>query len=226
MRNRWQLFTSNVIVFMAWYFLFYCLSAGGWGGLPTALLWALGALVAGGVIGVLIGAGAHALELHAIHRDVRAGDARDGARITLGKLPEQVARQPDPPAPPVAETPATAPASLPEPAPSAAEKPGVVEPTSGAAPMPVSVSRLATECASFTRDHEAVRVLADGAAGGATGALDRARDPADFAAFLDLIGRLSAEGVDVSGVRVSQDADGVPAGVTFPISTEQNEVQP
>jgi len=219
MRNRWQLFTSNLIVFCAWYILFYCWSAGGWQGLLTALVLAVGALVAGGVFGAVMGAAAHALELRSIDRAVRTGDARDGARITLGKLPKPVARQSDPPAPPVAETPAIDPVSVPKPAPVAAPEPAPVDSRAAASSTPAtpaSSARLVAECAAFAGSHEGVLVAPGSDGRGAVGHIYRAAAPGQFADFLELIGRLAADGVDVSAVQITQGADGVPTLVTFP----------
>jgi len=73
------------------------------------------------------------------------------------------------------------------------------------------------ECAAFAGTHEGVLVTPDAEHGGAIGYIYRNAAPGDFAAFLELVGRLSADGVDVSAVEVTQGSDGVPAVVKFPV---------
>jgi len=220
MRGRWQLYTSNLIVFSLWYVLIYVLVSGAFEGVLGALAGALLALAAGLITGVVVGAAAHAIDLHLTHRAVRAGDARDGARITLGKLPKPVARQSDSPAPPVAETPAIDPVSVPKPAPVAAPEPAPVDSHAAASSTPAtpaSSARLVAECAAFAGSHEGVLVAPASDGRGAVGNIYRAAAPGQFADFLELIGRLAKDGVDVAAVQVTQDGDGVPSVVTFPV---------
>lgn len=238
MRNRWQLFTSNLIVFSLWYVLIYILTAG-----PGAALGALGgallALAAGLIAGVIVGTAAHAVDLHLTHRGVRAGDTRDGARVTLGKLPERAAlRSASPPSLPAAPAglPPTANADEPSASADIPAKPATsrvslppadradVPPAANAGGTPASADRLSACCAKFARRHSTVKVTLAASGSGHTGSIDRAASPEDFSDFLALVCALVAEGADVSAVAVTQDAGGVPVSVTFPISDTEKEL--
>lgn len=239
MRGRWQLFTSNLLVFLVWYIIIYSVTSGP-AGVLTALAGALIALAVGLVAGVLVGAAAHAIDLHLTHRGVRAGDARDGARVTLGKLPERAALRVASPTPHPAEpagVPPTADAGVP---PAAADTPteptashvahapadrADVPPTADAGAAPASADRLAGCCAAFARGHPAVKVAPADSSGSLTGSIDRAASPEDFSDFLALVTALAAEGADVSAVAVTQDTGGLPVSVTFPISHDEEEPQ-
>ena len=229
MRNRWQLFTSNIIVFVSWYLLFYIVTLGGGEGVLSALGDALLALAVGLLAGVIVGAAAHAIDLHITHRGVRAGDARGGARVTLGRLPERTAVRPDAPPATVDETPPpdSAPdrASVPESVLAPTVLPVPTADAPAASPAPALPGRLAAECAAFARGHAGVRVTPDSGGGVRIGFIDRAVNPPDFSAFLALIDELSCEGADVSAVAVAQDAGGLPVSVTFPISDDEKEPQ-
>lgn len=218
MRGRWQLFTSNLLVFLVWYIIIYSVTSGP-AGVLTVLAGALIALAVGLVAGVLVGAVAHAIELHLTHRGVLAGDARDGAHITLGKLPERAAVQPVEPVPATPEPPAADPAPAPALATAPATEPIPTPATPVASAGPPSPCRLASACAEFVREHAGALVAPTSDGGPLVGCIDRATAPADFAAFLALVSELSIAGVDVSAVQVTQDADGFPSSVAFPLST-------
>ena len=235
MRGRWQLFISNFIVFSSWYILIYVLTVGSGEGVFAALGGALLALAAGLIAGVIVGAAAHAIDLRLTYRGVRAGDARDGARITLGKLPERAALHSNSPAPHPADQAAFPPTMSVDVPPDSADTPakptashvahepadlaGVPPAADGRVP-PASADRLASCCARFARSHSAVWVAPAASGGGLIGSIDRASSPEDFSDFLALVGGLADEGADVSAVAVTQDADGIPSAVTFPVSDE------
>lgn len=90
MRGRFQLFSSGLIVFVVWYVLAYIVLAGATSGLRRSLVFGLAVATGGLVLGALVGVGARAIDLEMLHRGVRAGDARDGVRVSLGRLPDIV----------------------------------------------------------------------------------------------------------------------------------------
>ena len=115
--------------------------------------------------------------------------------------------------PTVSEPPGAAPA-----APAAA-----VAPSAASAP---AADRLAAACGVWAREHPDVIVTPAPEGGGLVGRLDRAASRTDFAAFIVLIGDLAGDGLDLSRVAFMQDADGLPASVTFPVSAPASEVSP
>jgi len=238
MRSRWQLFTSGLIVFVTWYLFTYAITSATFAGVLSALGVGLIAAMIGLTAGALTGAVAHAIDLAATHRGARAGDARDGARVTIGKLPDvEPVQRPAPPstAPesarlgpepepvpavtPTADPAATGPADAARAGPTAAPSPAPTSPPL----QPAEHGWLAAECAVFAREHAGVRVTPGSHGGEPAGAIDRAEQPADFAAFLALVTTLAGEGVDVSGVHIMQDADGLPLTATFPVFTDVKE---
>lgn len=235
MRNRWSLFLSGFIVFATWYLVAYGVTSGTFAGVLTGLAFGLAVIVGGLILGAGAGVAGRAIELHSLHREIRRGDARDGARVSLGKLPEVVpvvrratADVAEPPASEPSAVPESAPVPLTDPSPARADScaPDAVTAAAVAAPEPAAgapnataADRLAAECARFVAEHEAVAVT-PGARGFVTvGSIDRAANPADFAAFMALVESLAGEGVDVARVAVSGGPDGLPAGVTFPVSS-------
>ncbi|ODU93071.1 MAG: hypothetical protein BGP23_14090 [Lysobacterales bacterium 66-474] len=207
-----------------WYIIIYSVTTGP-AGVLTALAGALIALAIGLVAGVLVGAVAHAIELHVTHRGVLAGDARDGARITLGKLPERAGVQPVAAAPATPESPEAELASAPEQEPVSIIEPTPMQAAPAGADAPSSADHLAATCAEFAREHAGVLVALSVSNGPLVGCIDRASAPDDFDAFLALVSELSSAGVNVSAVQVTQDADGVPTSVTFPVSVIEDEVR-
>ena len=230
MRGRWQFFPSGLIVFVTWYLVAYAITADTFAGVLSALGSGLIAAMIGLVAGALTGAVAHAIDLAATHRGVRAGDARDGARVSIGKLPgvvpgSRTAAAPIAPGPArPGPMPEPVPASAPAADPAAAGQPAVPSAAPTSSPLhPAEPGWLAAESAAFAREHAGVRVTPNGHGGATVGAIDRAGHPADFAAFLALVTTLAGESVDVSAVAVTQDADGLPVTVTFPVSGDEPE---
>ena len=261
MRSRWQLFTSNLIAFGSWYVVAFLLAVWSPLGAFKALGWSAFALACGCAAGAVIGAAIYAIDLHATHRDVAAGDAQDGARVSLGKLPERACRSADQPAAGQPTVPAgDAPVALPagsaspqeldteaagEPSaadaapaagvtaqadiPAVSEPPGMapaapddaVAPSAASAP---AADRLADACGEWARKHSAVQVTPSPDGHGLVGRLDHDPATTDFADLIALIGDLADDGLDVSRVAFTQDADGLPASVTFPVSAASPEV--
>lgn len=240
MRNRWSLFLSGFIVFAAWYVIAYAVTSRTFVGVLTGLAFGLSAVIGGMIIGAGFGVAARAVELHSIHREVRRGDARDGARVTLGKLPKIVpvvrhagaANAPEPLPPQSPTAPEPVPISLPNHAPEHGDSDApdaITCGTAGATLGPAAhaqntplADRLAIECARFVASHEAVAVTPGANGSSAAGAIDRASHPKDFAAFMTLVSALAGEGVDVSRVTVSAGPDDLPSAVTFPVSNDDD----
>jgi len=241
MRNRWSLFIAGFAVFGTWYSVTYVVTDGTFSGLPTGLVFGLSAVVAGLFFGAAAGVAARALELHLLHVEVRRGDARGGAQVTLGKLPEIVPVAAhnggaDAPESPVTESPApseSAPNPSPDPAPeiggsrtldrdAGGTNTATSEPDGVAEDAPAT-DRLAIECARFVAEHDAVTVTPGADDSSPTGSIDRAANLSDFAAFMALVNTLVGEGVDVARVSVSAGPDGLPAGVTFPVFGDDGE---
>jgi len=233
MRNRWSLFSSGFVVFSAWYLIAYIVTTGTFTGVVTGFAFGLSAIVGGLIFGAAIGVSAHAIDLHSVHRSVRAGDARGGARVSLGKLPSivPVVRKGDdagdqaptePTTDPVSESlPQTNPDLVPEHNNSdVADTAGIPlpEPAADAQDGPVP-DRLAIECARFVAEHDAVAVTRGEGGDAGVGTIDRAANSAAFGEFMATVSALAADGVDVSRVAVSMGLDGVPAVVTFPVAS-------
>lgn len=243
MRNRWSLLIAGFAVFGTWYSVTYVVTVGTFSGLPTGLVFGLSAIVAGLFFGAAVGAAARALELHLLHVEVRRGDARGGARVTLGKLPEIVPVAAhnggaDAPESPVTGSPApseSAPNPSPDPAPEiggsrtldrdAGDTNTATPEPNGVAEDAPATDRLAIECARFVAEHYAVTVTPGAHGSSATGRIDRVANPSDFAAFMALINTLVGEGVDVVRVSVSAGPEGLPVGVTFPVFGDGGELK-
>lgn len=235
MRNRWSLFSSGFIVFLTWYAIVYLVTSGTFTGMLTGFAFGLAAAIGGLISGAAIGVSAHAIDLHSTHRDVRAGDARDGARVSLGKLPLIVpmVRKGDDLGthatvqPAIDPVPESLPPAEPDPVPErgnsdAADTAVTPRPESAADAPGVPVSdRLATECARFAASHESVAMVAGVGGSADVGTIDRAVNPVEFGEFMALVSALVGDGVDVSRVAVSVGPDSLPAVVTFPVSGEQ-----
>lgn len=239
MHNRWSLFSSGFVVFSTWYVIVYSVTSGTFTGLLTGFVFALAAAISGLIFGAVIGVSAHAIDLHSTHRDVCAGDARDGARVSLGKLPPivPVSRKGGDAGGQVSAEPAPGPASEslplidPDPASGHADSTAfdtdddsadgaAEEPFADAPGVPIP-GRLAAECARFVSDHAAVAVTRGEGGAAGIGTIDRVASPAEFGEFMALVSALAADGVDVSRVAVSMGADSLPAVATFPVSGEQ-----
>lgn len=240
MPSRWSLFGSGLVVFMTWYLIAYLITSTTFDGLPIGFAFGLSASFGGLIVGAGIGVAAHAIDLNSVHRDVRAGDARDGARVSLGKLPPIVPKvykmedvidqtETEQAAGPVSES---LPPTDPDPAP---ERAGPTVPDTvvvGVDVMPVEAmaetwaipvpDRLAAECARFVSDHGVVAVMRGEVGDAGVGAIDRVASPAEFCEFMALVSVLEGEGVDVSRVTVSAGQDGLPAAVTFPVASDNN----
>lgn len=231
MRNPWSFFGSGFIVFSTWYVIVYVFTTGTFASVLTGLAFGLVAAVGGLILGAAIGIAAHAIDLSSTHRDVRAGDARNGARLSLGKLPAivPVPRKGDdagdqaptePTTDPVSESlPPTDPDLVPEHNNSeVADIAGTTlsEPVADAPDVPVP-DRLAIECARFVSNHDVVAVTRGKGSGAAIGTIDRVASPAEFGEFMAVVSALAADGVDVSRVAVSMGPDNLPAVVTFPV---------
>lgn len=235
MRSRWSAFGSGLIIYLWWYLVLYVVTSRTFAGLPVGLAYGLAAAVVGLIAGAVVGVGARAIELVVEHREVRAGDARDGARLSLGKLPEIVPpRQPgrdgEVPVPmPVTDKPSiktiapadSAPATVsPEPVIAEGAEVGPAEPVGEPADVVPAADRLANACEAFTACHgDAVM-----RGGTGVGTIDRAANLAAFNEFMSVVTALAADGVDVSRVAVSMGTDGVPAAVTFPVSSNDEGV--
>lgn len=235
MRNRGSLFSSGFVVFSTWYVIAYGITSGTFAGVLTGFAFGLAAAIGGLIFGAVIGVAAHAIDLSSTHRDVRAGDARDGARVTLGKLPPIVPvvrktedtsdHTPSEPTPePVSES---LPPTDADPAPEQGNSDVVdtagiplPEPTAVAPGVPV-FDRLAAECARFVAEHDTVAVARGEGDGMDVGAVDRAASPAEFVELMALVSMLADDGVDVTRVAVSMGPDSLPAVVTFPVEGEQ-----
>lgn len=237
MHNRWSLFYSGFIVFSAWFVVAFVVTSGTFVGVLTGFAFGLAAAIGGLISGAAIGVAAHAVDLNSVYRYVRAGDARDGARVSLGKLPPIV---------PVVRKSSDAGGQAPaNPAPGSASEsllptnpnPGLgygnsgvadvagaplLEPVADAPDIPVP-DRLAVECGRFAAEHDA---FAGARAGGGVnvGTIDRAASPTEFGEFMALVSVLAGDGVDVSRVVVSMGLDGLPAVVTFPASRNDEGV--
>jgi hypothetical protein len=240
-RNRWSLFLSGFVVFVTWYVAAYVVTSRAFGGVLTGLAWGLTAIIGGLLLGAGVGVAVQALDLHFLHASIRRGDARNGARVNLGKLPDivSVARRDtastatELPSPQPSSTVESADVSPTDPAPKDADSDTADAATDGtgdAPPVPTAaaekastVDRLAAECARFVAAHEAVAVTADTNGSDAIGSIHRVTHPDAFAAFMALISALAGEGVDVSRVAVSAGPDGLPARVSFPVSTDEKE---
>jgi hypothetical protein len=230
MHNRWSLFVSGFVVFATWYVVAYIVTSGTFYGLPGGLAFGLAAIVAGLLFGAAAGVTARAMELHWLHVEVRRGDARDGARVTLGKLPEIVpvvhhdggagASEPSAAESHTVTRPIPVPPANRPPECDDSSAPDVAASRVADAPSAPSGDRLAVECAKFVAEHETVAVAPGVAASVAVASIDRATNPDIFAAFFVLINTLAGEGVDVSRVAVSAGPDGLPAAVNFPVSID------
>jgi len=239
MRNRWSLFLSGLIVFVTWYVPLYGVTSRTFDALTTGLTFGLAVVIGGLVLGAGGGVAAHASGLYLMHREVRRGAALGGARVSLGKLPDIVpverqtradGEEPPTPAPPAA---AEVESGLPLNSSPARDDPGteevasdsaadeVPEPNATTSSAPIA-DRLATECEHFVAAHKAVAVTPGDAGTPATGAIDRAANPVDFAAFMALVESLAGEGVDVARVAVSAGSNDLPSGVTFPVSSDSD----
>lgn len=242
MRSRWSLFGAGFIVFSTWYLIAYLVTSGTFVGLPIGFAFGLSAAIGGLVVGAGIGVAAHAIDLSSVHRGVRTGEARDGARVSLGKLPPIVPKvqkmenatdqaETEQAADPVSE-------SLPPTDPDADRAPERVGSTAldtiavGVDVMPAKAAaesraipapdRLAAECARFVSDHDVVDVTRSEGGDAGVGTIDRVVSPAEFGEFMALVSVLANESVDVSRVTVSVGPDGLPAAVTFPVSSDNN----
>lgn len=238
MRSRWSAFGAGLIIYLWWYSVLYVVASHAFAGLPVGLVYGLAAAVVGLIAGGGIGVVARAIELVVEHREVRAGDARDGARVTFGKLPPIVPvvrktedtsdHTPSEPTPkPASES---LPPTDPDPAPEqgnsdVADTAGIAlsEPPADAPGVPV-FDRLAAECARFVAEHDTVAVAHGEGGGMGVGTIDRAANLAAFNEFMSVVTALAADGVDVSRVAVSMGTDGVPAAVTFPVSSNDEGV--
>lgn len=231
MRNRWSLFGSGFIVFLTWYAIVYLVTSGTFTGMLTGFAFGLAAAIGGLILGAAIGVFAHAIDLHSTHRDVRAGDERDGARLSLGKLPliVPVVRKGDDlgdhatAEPAIDPVPESLPATTSDPASGHADSTdddsadvAPEEPSADGPDVPVP-DHLSTACARFVALHESVAVVAGAGGSVAVGTIDRAANPAEFGELMALVSVLADDGVDVSRVAVSVGPDGLPAAVTFPI---------
>lgn len=241
MRSRWSLFGSGFIVFSTWYLIVYLITSGTSAGLPIGFAFGLSAAAVGLIVGAGIGIAAHAIDLNSVHRGVRAGDARDGARVSLGKLPPivPVVRTTEDASDQIKTEPAADPASetLPPTPDQALESAGftVLESKNDSTNMvpmaPVIESQavpvpdlLAAECARFVSDHDMVAVTRGEGGAAGVGTIDRVASPAEFGEFMALVSVLAGDGLDVSRVTVSVGPGGLPAAVTFPVSGDDEGV--
>lgn len=244
MRSQWSLFGAGFIVFSTWYLIAYLVTSGTFVGLPIGFAFGLSAAIGGLVVGAGIGVAAHAIDLSSVHRGVRTGEARDGARVSLGKLPPIVPKvqkmenatdqkETEQAADPVSES-----LSPTDPDPdSAPERAGstVLDAIAlGVDVMPVKATtesraipapdRLAAECARFVSDHDVVAVTRSEGGDAGVGSIDRMARPAEFGEFMALVSVLAGDGLDVSRVTVSVGPDGLPVAVTFPVSGDDEGV--
>jgi len=226
-----SIFASGLIVFVVWYLVAYIVTTGTTAGSLYAVEFAAVAVFAGLVGGLVLSAGTRAIELTLTHRSVRVGESRDGATVSLGRLPvvERDRRDPGevdglevtklPASGDVSEAGATAEAK-------AGATADTIEPESVATDLDDSApdevgadtDRLIDACSAFAREHADVTIdaCADGS-NGCVGIIDRTAAPEPFAEFLDVVEKLADSHVDTSRIVVSAGADGVPTEVRFPL---------
>jgi len=221
-----SIFAAGLVVFVLWYLVAYLVTTGTTTDSLSAAAFAATAVFSGLATGAVLAAGAHAIDLALTHNSVHSGESRDGASVTLGKLPVALRTGPAVAVSGVGEAAtvtvadrqsdgdAEAKTEAIESEADASEPNDPVEPD---APVP-DADNLIGACAAFAKSHAAVTIdgQADGAAG-CVGIIDRSAAPEAFAAFLDVIERLADSHVDTSRIVVSAGVDGVPTEVRFPL---------